>query len=702
MMKKLNKLLNHLNYLKFKQARLILLFISIFLINSLFSINVNYNYSLNNVIEKGKNLTISYLNISFDQNFTGKLNIFLDSNKVYEKDINNKKEVYLSHLSFKIDQIYEKLIFKILDNDSKLVSQKEEKLYIYYFLNKLCEVKDDKIIKKDEDLKVKIKFKNEDELDKEVYLYLDGSEEKDYSYDDKLDKETKLNVDDLVKEFKCKVLITEDDINKEIYNFSQKILVYDIDPLSFDFDDEETLEVNTEDFDLSNEENKVVIKLSLEDHDYVFEFENKTSIDDFDFNIFDNDEIKDDEDKIKLIKDLLEDLSSNEGVEISYKVKLYLYNNGSLVDDKEVLDENYYLKNYEDEGSIEFDESGNDFSLEILEFPQEAQIMDKLNAKVLAKLKDGKDFNLKVCMAFNGESYCKSVYLEEDEEEKKEVEFSIDIPKDIKPGDYKVYFYAYDEDNDKILWKSKDIKIKAKKAVKIIVDNQVLIGKEGETKNLELNVENLYDDTLTTTLTVECGDQFIKKSITLKKGEIKRLNIPLKIEENCNGKVYSNVKMVDSENEFSIIVHKNKEITKEENKSNKIEEENKEKNIEMFYCKVNKDLIYSDKDLDYLTIQAPLHTKVNISFDREKLIVNPYSFEIKDKNEKQIKIIRNSDDKIVDIIKITCKKDNKEIEKDVIVYFKEKSKLTKEKLIIGGIIGVSALVIIGIIIFLLI
>ena len=686
----------------FKQVVVFILF-ALF-VNNLFSIKVNYDYSFDKVVEKGNNLSIEYLNISFNQSFSGELRIFLDKDLVFSKNFSGSN-IYLENLSFKIEKIYEILAFKIFDEQNNPISSKEEKLYVYNFLSNICEIKNDKIVEEDEDLEIKIKLKNEDLLEKEVHLFLDGSLEKDYNYDEDLKKETELEADKGVKEFKCKVLIVEDNLNKEIFNYSEKILVYNIDPLSFEFDDEETIKVDIDDFELSNSENKVELEISLDKYKYFFEFKNETNINDFDINIFDSEDIKDEDDKIELIKTILEGISSEKGLEIEYSVKLYLYENGSLIDDKEVLDKTYYLKYYESKGEIEIGHGENDFSLDIIEMKEEVEILNNLNAKLLLEIKDGDKFDLEVCMAFYGRSYCKTVFLEEDEEEEKTVEFSINLDKNIKPGNYKVYFYAYDEDKERILWKSKNIKIKPLEAVKIELENQVIIGKKGEKKDLSILIENFFDKEISIVLKAECGDQLIKKAFSLKAGEIKKVSLPFKIEENCEGKITSNVKNIGKSSTFSVIVKEDKRTKenikeKEQKEKEKIKKEIKDKKSkESFYCKLDKDFIYSNEDIASFKIEAPKGTKVIIRFNKEKILVNPYEFEIKE--EKTVKIIRNTNEKIIENINVICEKGNNSLKKDVLVYFKEKNSFKKDDLLLISVGFLALLVLIVIVIYFL-
>ena len=649
------------------------LLLLIFPITLVSPLEINVTYDLNsNTLEKGRILTFNQINITSDQNVNITFKIKLDNYEVFKKDLNLNANVpkVLNGLSFNVNDFYKKYHLLIYDKNGNLLKDVNGDLYVYYLNSKKCKL-DDYIIEEDDDTELSIKFKDENEdLDKILEIYLDNDLEKDYEFDDEIEKDLSVDMDELYKKVSCKIKIKGN--NKYIYSKELPVLIYDIDKLTFDFDEYDKLEVKTDDFDLSNKQNKIELKISIGDYDYEFEWYNKTSVSDFTIDLFNNDEIKDDEDKIDLIKDLLEDFTSDDGIEINYDLTLYLYNNSREIDHKDVFsDETYYVKDFPEDKSVEF--SGkNDFKLEVLDYNQTIEQFSYFTGKVLVKAKEGNDFDVKVCMAIEGNSYCKTVTLDEDddEDEEKVVELSKYIE---KTGNYKVVFYAYDEDDSKIIWKTKEFNVKSVKGINLEILNQVLVGFKGETKTLKVQVENPSNSNLNVNLIVRCGDEVNTKKVSLKAGERKIVEIPIKLSEECNGKVEANVKTLNNENTFSIIIkEKNNEKNAEEKEtkgtSKKFEETEKEENV----CFVREDLIYSKKDNLSFKIIANNGSEINIEYNDEVITVVPSNFV--SKGENIVTVIRKTDDVIMDNLRITCKKDGEKKTTEVTVYFYKKEK----------------------------
>ncbi len=635
------------------------------LIPAVFSLNINLTYKIDsNTVEKGQNLTFNLINITSDEDINVTFQIKFDNSKVFEENLSLKanQPKLINNVKIKVDDFYKKFYLLVYNkSNNQLLKNVSGNIYVYYLTTKRCKL-DDYIIKEDDNAKLSLKFRDENKnLNKRLEIYLDNDLEKKYDFDDEIEKELDLDMDDLYESVKCKVKVK--DTGKYIYSKELPVLVYNIDKPSFEFEDYDKLKVKLKDFDLSNKNNKVKFKISVADYDYNFEWDNKTSLDDFTINLFENDEIKDNEDKIDLIKELLEELTSKEGIEIDYDLTLYLYKDNKEIDSKDVfLDESYYTKDFPKDENIKLSDN-NDFKMDVLSYNKTIEQFDYFTAKLLLKAKKGNDFDVKVCMAIDGDSYCKTVTLDEDDEDKKEK--IIELSKYMeKPGNYKVVFYAYDEDNSRIIWKTENFEVKPVKAVILNVLNQILVGYENETKNLKVQLENPSTLKLNVNLVAKCGNEMVTKTISLNPEERKVIEIPIKLKEDCDGFVKANVKMLQSNNEFSVLVRKPLKSSSNETQISK--------NKETLKCTVPFDLIYSKGDNLSFKVVASNGSKVTIMYNDNLVTVVPSTFI--SKGENTVTVLRKTDDTIIDNLEIICEKNGENKTTEITIYFYKKEK----------------------------
>jgi hypothetical protein len=576
--------------------------------------------------------------------------------------------------------------------------------YVYdldYYYIKL----EDPIIEEDEDSDLKIKFKFNDELDKKVYIYLDNSEEKDYSFNKEIDKTVSLDFDGLYKE--VKVVVKLDDNGKTIFERIIPVLVYNIDDIKFEFDDYETLSFETDEFELSNKNSKVEIKINLEDLTIEKKYENVGNVGDFDINIFEN---LNDEDKIKLLEDLLYDLSDGK-IEVDYKIKIYFYNDSSLtnlIDYKEIKDDSYEIKDY-DSYKLQTDDSF-DIKLDVLEYNNTINSYSKIHVKTKTKVDFGSEdkVDVKTCVLFNNLKRCKTENFEEDELEEKVFDFYLDVG-EVEEGEYNLIIYAKDDDDKNIIWKIKRVYVDNKDTVLIKIDTPYLLGKEGETKYIKIELRNLDNNDLNGKIILNYNGKTQIKEFNLKEKEQKTITIPVKLEE--SGEIIirvDGVKTIMYNNKIDVNVIKKEINTQKENekkeKNNEVDQKklsNKEEvmNNNNIKCTVDKEIIYSKKDKTFLKIESEPNTKINVVSEFGNVLVNPKDFVLEDQNSKTIMIEKAGEEEVSDIIKITCEKGNmkKEIEVPIVI-----ETINWKNYVIYGIIGVSVLLVFLIIIYLLI
>jgi len=694
----------------------LLIFYLVFVISVVKALNVNITVNYNDTIQLNNNNSIK-INVSTDNDqFEGILKVFF-----VDKD-NNKKEIINRNFTkqitvkgdYNIDKLYKNLLIDVINkSDGKIIKEKSLPLYVYDLSYSYIKL-EKQIIEEDEDVDLKIKFKFGDDLDKEVKIYLDNSKKESYSFDDKIDKKVSLDFDNLYKEVKVKVFL--EDNKKEIFEKTIPVLVYNIEDVKFDFDDYKTLNFETDEFELSNPNNKVELKIEIEDLKITKYFKNKENIGDFDVDILEG---LSDSEKINLIEDLLNDLSEGE-IKVDYKIKIYLYNDSNLtkeIDSEEVEDEDYKIKDY-DNDEIQTDDSF-DIKLDVLEYNDTINSYSTLKTKVKTKINfDSEDeVDVETCAIFNGIKKCKSENFEEDDLEEKVFDFYFNVG-ELEDKDYYLVVYAKDDDEKNIIWKFKKIYVDNNKVVNLKVINSYLTGKKDEKKNLQIELRNIDDNRIDFDLILDYNGKVITKHIELKGKEKKVINIPITLKE--SGTIIiragNDVKLIGGNKKINVKVFKSEKIeikTKTNNKKNKNDNNNKENNKkeieksnriskeikEKIECNVDKDTIYSNKNKVFLKINSEKGVKIKVNSEFGNVLINPKEF-VLDEESKTILIEKTKEGEINDIIKITCEKNGvkKEIEVPLVI----ETKNWINYIIYGGIIGASVLLVFLIIVYILV